>query len=293
MSKPLTLLLTLFVYIVILEKSWAVEVNADNQQIVTALWHKINSEILGETRDYSVYLPISYTQNDSKRYPVLYVTDGHSTKMRGIAGMLESLANHELNSQVPEMIVVAIPSSNRNFDFSPTKADLSFNGQLLQEMKTNSGGAKNFSRFILEELVVHVNSVFRTNESRGIVGMSLGGLFVADILLTAPNSFTHYLIADPTSIWDDNYINKSFSKAAETLSKARANVFFGIANNDHLGELGITNRNWTNDLIDSLEKVNNPNLNVSSKYFSEEQHGTVMFLAFYYGLLDLYSKSTT
>ena len=184
---------------------------------------------------------------------------------------------------------MAIASDNRNYDMTPTRSDLAFKGQVLQEMKDNSGGAGEFADFIRLELFAEIDAQFRTNDSKGLVGMSLGGLLAADILLHKPTMFSHYLIADATYIWDDNYLNKTLLKSQSRLSKVKGKVFIALANNDHLGEVGLSNRKWGNDFIVNLRAVSNNQLKVSSKYFPMEQHGTVMYLAFYYGLIELYS----
>ncbi|WP_157982755.1 alpha/beta hydrolase [Pseudidiomarina aquimaris] len=262
-----------------------------SEQIVVATWHEIQSDILKETRRYAVSLPPNYDQNESEHYPVLYVLDGHSVRIKGVVGMVESLSHYDLSQRIPQFIVVAIESDNRNFDMTPTQNDLAYNGEVLQNMKHNSGGARKFSEFIKTELFKDIDSKFRTNDSRGLVGMSLGGLLAADILLNSPNMFSHFLIADATYIWDDNYLNKTFLKSQQVLNDAKANVFIGLANNDHIGEIGIRNRQWGNDFINNLSTINNEQLKVTSKYFADEQHGTVMFLAFYYGLIELYGTN--
>ena len=121
--------------------------------------------------------------------------------------------------------------------------------------------------------------------------MSFGGLFAAHVLLKHPEMFSHYLIADATFVWDDNYLNRTLSKFKQGLLDKKIGVFIGLANNDHLGELGITNRKWGSDFVVALQAIKNDDLVVTSRYFPEEQHGTVMFLAFYYGLIDLFKNS--
>jgi hypothetical protein len=86
-------------------------------------------------------------------------------------------------------------------------------------------------------------------------------------------------------------LNRTLSKFKQGLLDKKIGVFIGLANNDHLGELGITNRKWGNDFVVALQAIKNDELVVTSRYFPEEQHGTVMFLAFYYGLIDLFKNS--
>ncbi len=79
-----------------------------------SLW----SDVLGEERPYWVYLPASY---DDARYalvdyPVLYLLDGdtHFHLATGVVQFMSEGAN--ANIQIPEMIVVGVPSANRTRD---------------------------------------------------------------------------------------------------------------------------------------------------------------------------------
>jgi len=285
----------LFVAILFLTtiSSHANETNENAQSAITsATWYSINSSVLKEERRYAVYLPPSYSAQENRHYPVLYVLDGTLAKIRGMAGMVESLSDSDLSRQIPESIVVMIPNVNRSRDLTPTKANLSFKGQVLDNLIDRSGGADKFAQFFQDELFFEIDSRFRTNQIKGIVGMSFGGLFAANILLTKPDMFSHYLIADATYVWDENYINRTFIQSRDKLENAKAKVFIGIANNDHLGEIGMANKQWGNHFIQSLETIENKELVVHSRYFPNEQHGTVMFLAFYYGLIDLFDAET-
>lgn len=262
-----------------------------NNKIVSGTWFELNSTVMGEKRRYAVHLPPSYDRNKDKKYPVLYLLDGGTTNMRGISGMVESLSYYDLSQQIPEFILVAIPNTNRSRDLTPTKTDLTFKGNVLDKLADNSGGADKFANFIRTELFPKINADFRTTSKRGILGMSFGGLFAAHIMITQPDMFNDYLISDATFVWDDNYLNRTLEKTQQKLSDQKIKAFIGLANNDHLGELGVTNRQWGNDFIQALKKINNKNLIVTSKYFPKEQHGTVMFLAYYYGLIDLFKQT--
>ena len=260
-------------------------------QIVSGSWYETDSKVMGERRRYAVYLPPSYRDDQNKRYPVLYVLDGSATKLRGVAGMVEALSSEELSHQIPEFILVAIPNTNRSRDLTPTKTDLMFNGKVLDKLAENSGGADKFAKFIDQELFKTIETTFRTNQQRGLLGMSFGGLFTAHVMLNQPEMFTHYLIADATFVWDENYLNRTLNNSLVKLTSASLDVFLGLANNDHLGELGMTNRRWGSDFVQGLKGIDNDQLRVSSRYFADEKHGTVTYLAFYFGLIELFGQS--
>src|SRR5262245_8192393 len=84
----------------------------------------IQSKILNERRSYWLYLPQSYHEKTfaPKRYPVLYLLDGgahfHSTS--GVVQFMGAGING--NIQIPELIVVAIPNTQRTRDLTPSRS---------------------------------------------------------------------------------------------------------------------------------------------------------------------------
>lgn len=114
-----------------------------------------------------------------------------------------------------------------------------------------------------------------------LVGESFGGLFAANTLLKSPSIFTDYLIIDPTSVWDNDYLNRAFNASNKDV-KPGFGVFFAFANNSHLGEVGLTNYKLGTTFASSV--TGNTNGISQQLYFENETHGTVAFLAWYNGL---------
>ena len=126
--------------------------------------------------------------------------------------------------------------------------------------------------------------MYNTNNDRVLVGESFGGLFASYALMHHPSSFSSYLIIDPTSIWDNNYLNRQFEELSFENSKPSAKVFFAFANNSKLGDIGITNKQWGQIFASKLESMNSEEFSVKQQYFDGETHGTVAFLGWYHGL---------
>lgn len=144
-----------------------------------------------------MYLPEGY-KDSTTRYPVLYALDGNTYFMASI-GIFKYHAEFDTE---PEMIIVAIPNTSRQRDFTPTKRDYS----------PVSGGAANFLKFIKEELFPFIENNYRTQAYRVFSGHSLGGLCVFYALLYEPEMFNAY-IAVSSSIWyDDKLLLKKAKK---------------------------------------------------------------------------------
>ncbi|WP_412972653.1 alpha/beta hydrolase [Glaciecola sp. MF2-115] len=258
-----------------------------NQNLRFESTHEIKSKVLEEQRTYYVYLPPSY-HSSNNRYPVIYVLDGDMHRFKAISGMLEGLSTDTLEKQVQEAIVVAIPNSEnaiRERDLTPTNIkQWTFKDKVLQEFDGDIGNANKYISFFSNELIPEINKTYRTSSKRVLIGESFGGLFAAYALISEPSTFSDYLIIDPTSLWDNNYLNKAIAKARFSSLELSADVFIGFANNAALGDIGLTNLAWGREFYTNLSMNKSEQFNVKEQYFEQETHGTVALLSWYHGL---------
>ena len=269
--KKLASVLLLFVLV---SSSYATEV------IELGISTSLESELLGEQRPYKVYLPPSY-QSSSNTFPVIYLLDGDIHRFKGFVGVLESLSTGTLGNQVRQAIVVALPNTDRSRDLTPSALkEWKFKNRVLDTFE-KTGSANKFSEFLEKELIPVIESSYRTSNKRVLVGESFGGLFASHVLLHSSSLFSDYLIIDPTALWDNDYLNRTY-EAGFSNAKFDLNVFFAFANNTHLGEIGLTNYTWGTRFASSV--ISNTRGSASQQYFEHESHGTVALLAWYTGL---------
>ena len=149
------IILTLVFGLLSVGNSFSQEVN-----IKVGVKDSIQSMVLDENRQLVVSLPSDYQTGD-KTYPVLYVLDGNET------GLLDAITvTRKLRA---EMIIVAIPNTDRDRDMMPLSTP-------TYEVK--KPGAENFLSFLETELIPHIEKKYRSNGQRTIRGRSLSGLFV-------------------------------------------------------------------------------------------------------------------
>jgi predicted alpha/beta superfamily hydrolase len=251
--------------------------------ITLGLSSELKSSVLDEKRSFMVYLPPTYSENKNT-FPVIYLLDGDVHRFKGFVGVLEALSTGTLGNQVQQAIVVAIPSTNRTRDLTPSELnEWTFKGQTLDTF-SHTGQALLFQRFLKEELIPRIEAAYRTSDKRLLVGESFGGLFAANVLLTDQALFSDYLLIDPTALWDDNYLNRTYDNKSG-LTPFASNTYFAFANNSHLGEIGVTNYKWGADFAESV--INKSENIAKQRYFESETHGTVALLAWYEGLKSL------
>ncbi len=240
----------------------------------------VHSKILAENRPYHIYLPPNY-HSSSQSYPVIYLLDGDADRFKAFVGVLHALSTDTLGHQVEQAIVIAIPNTHRSRDLTPSVLPTwQFKGRTLETFD-KTGQAKQFQRFLEQELMPAVAREYSASSTRVLVGESFGGLFAANVLLHGKSTFTDFLIIDPTALWDNDYLNHAFDNKPKAPS-FNADVYFAFANNAHLGEIGLTNYAWGTSFADKV--IKNSNQNATKHYFADETHGTVALLGWYQGL---------
>ena len=245
------------------------------------------SKLLKEKRPYWVYLPASYNDKSIQpmRYPVLYILDG-DIHFKSISSMVEILGSGTNGVHViPEMIIVSILNTDRTRDMTPTHSIKGVDGKDWDYLQT-SGGGDNFLNFIKDELIPKVDSTYRTGPYRIFVGHSFGGLTVINALITMPKVFNAYIAIDPSLWWDNQLLlnqAKDFFWKTDLKSKylfvAQANSFFAEDTRVNAHFEAIKNFATTLEI-----QRHHSGLNWRYKYYGDDNHGSVAFVAEYYAL---------
>lgn len=233
---------------------------------------EIQSEKLSEKRELNIYLPEGYNAQDSIKYPVIYLLDGSLNEdFIHIVGLVQ-FSSFEWVNQIPKSIVVGVSTIDRRRDYTfPTKV------QSEKERFPSSGHSEKFISFIEEELQPFVEKKYNTNQEKTIIGQSLGGLLLTEILLEKPYLFNKYIIISPSLWWSNGAIlqkniNKNYSE--------KIKVYIGV------GKEGLTPSVAprvmevdANLLSDKLKGMKNKNIQVYFDYLPEENHATIMHQA--------------
>lgn len=236
--------------------------------------YTINSAILGEKRTLNVCLPVGYNENDTTKYPVIYLLDGGIDEdLIHIAGLVQ-FNSMSWVKRLPAVILVGIANTNRARDLTfPT------NVAKQKEMLPASGGSKNFISFIENELQPWVGEHFSANDDAMLVGQSLAGLLAAEILMTRPQLFDQYIIVSPSLWWNNGLLLKS-NVQDESNFTGQTKVYIavgkeGLAPTDepHVMEVD------ANLLYDKLKAADIPNVKLYFDYLPEENHGTILHRA--------------
>jgi predicted alpha/beta superfamily hydrolase len=246
----------------------------------------LRSAVLDEDRAYSVYLPASYRSN-AHSYPVLYLLDGEA-HFQSASGVVQFMSTNG-NTQIPELIVVAITNTDRWRDLSPTRSVRDLDGKENPVM-ARSGGGERFLKFFETELIPTIEGRYRTLPYRMLVGHSLGGVLAIQALLSAPGLFQGIVAIDPALWWDDQTLVR---RAKTTLTSSRKDVpglrnavYLSLAGDRHGGPFDSALFDEpVRALEQALEHESSPALRTRLVQYDGEDHNSVPLLSLYDGLL--------
>ncbi|HWC16852.1 MAG TPA: alpha/beta fold hydrolase, partial [Terriglobales bacterium] len=137
-------------------------------------------------RDVFVFLPPSYANEKSRRYPVLYALHGYSIGAEQWT--------HEIH--VPQTIEGAFAQGAKEMIVVLPDSKTVHNGSMYSSSVTTG----DFEQFIALDLVAYIDSHYRTlpnRESRGLVGHSMGGYGATRIGMKHSDVFGSLYIMSP------------------------------------------------------------------------------------------------
>src|SRR5688572_4601926 len=285
-------------FILIIIISLGSRAQIDNK-IVIGKMDSVYSTILKEQRKVWVYTPDMKAgmQNPGKRYPVVYLLDGEG-HFESVAGMIQQLSQVNGNTIVPEMIVVAIPNTERTRDLTPTRirSDLPV---MDSNFSKSTGGGENFTAFMAKELIPYIDSLYPTQPFRVLIGHSFGGLAVMNTITNHTKLFNAYIAIDPSMWYDKEQFLKTTQKKLAGQKYNGTSLYVGIANTLNEGmTLEKLKKDTTTDTrhirsifaMDKFIKANQQNgLKYASKYYADDDHGSVPLISEYDGLRFIFS----
>ncbi len=211
-----------------------------------------DSEILEETRDVFVSLPDNY-EASKESFPVLYVLDGE-TKFYIASAIVNFLTN---NRSIPNMIVVGIPNTIRNRDFTPVN-----NPEIR-----NTGGADNFNKFLSEEVMTYINGNYRTMDYKILFGHSLTGMSSIYTLFANPGLFDAYITASPYLMNEEEYALDIAEEILKEKSDFKEQLYISIGDEpDYFNSL---------DRLTTLLTSNQSGINWAYEKYENEDHGSI------------------
>lgn len=213
-----------------------------------ATTYKFRSAALRQERRVHVYTPPGYATSGAT-YPVLYLLDGGLDQwLPSTIATLDAIASE---GQTARLVIVGIASFDREFDFAKRPDQM--------------------REFLESEVKPIVEGRYRTRGKGMIFGWSLGGLFVVDTLLHAPDLFDEYVAVSP-SLWRNKQaLARSSYRLLPRLPAGERRLW--LSRGDEGPALGM------GPLIGGLKAVAPATLRWTYAPLARETHGTVFLPA--------------
>lgn len=235
----------------------------------------IKSALLGEDRILNISLPDGYNQKDTIKYPVIYVLDGSIDEdFIHISGLVQ-YSSFEWVNYIPKSIVVGIATVNRKRDFT-------FPSTVKEQKKAypEAGHSDKFIAFIEKELQPFINSNYKTNNSKTIIGQSLGGLLETEILFKKPELFNRYIIISPSLWWDNGSLLNSNAEILSEKFSIPITIYLAVGKEGlapttqpHVMEVD------ANLLAEKIKNSKSKAIKILFDYLPNENHATIMHQA--------------
>ncbi|MCG2431866.1 alpha/beta hydrolase [Aequorivita xiaoshiensis] len=236
---------------------------------------KIKSQLLNEIREVNIYLPINYSKDSLKTYPVIYLLDGSKDEdFIHISGIVQFGSFSWIN-MIPESIVVGIGNVDRKRDFTyPSQSELD------QKEFPTSGKSEKFISFLEKELQPFIDYEYRTTEMKTIIGQSLGGLLATEILFKKPKLFDNYIIVSPSLWWDEERL---LDENPKTYHSKKSIYIAG-------GKEGEIMERTAKELHDKLNKNKKQNTDLTYKFLEDKTHGDALHIAVYNAFENIFKQ---
>ncbi len=244
----------------------------------------------GRTYQVFVSLPKSYAENPNRSYSVLYVTDADygfpivrqiSRRLNADGKKLDDFILVGLSYAVGEDSM-----NSRRRDYTPSLA-----GAHDAPAAAIHGESKSYMSYLRDAVFPFVAGKYRTNESqRMFLGHSYGALLGLDILFTAPEMFSGYIIGSPSIWYDKNMIEGVERRFAENYQDLKASIYMYVGEYEDMkpGDPRYARRyNMVSDAR-KMERVLNsrsyPSLRIKLDVLNDEDHLSVAPRGFTKGL---------
>ncbi len=170
------------------------------------------SRVEGPTRSYRIYLPPCY-EASTDSYPTIYMLHGnlYGEEEWDNIGIDDEADVLTFAKEISPVIIVM-----------PEGRSVS---------NTTSGGDFSYEAILVDELIPHVDAVYRTNRLRAIGGLSRGGYWAAEVAFRHPDLFISVGLHAPVFLdtGDDREINPLWTVESADITALCIAIDFGSA----------------------------------------------------------------
>lgn len=249
--------------------------------LITGQTLTIESDILEEKREVTIYLPKNY--NAQTRYHTLYILDAEHYFEQAV-GVTNALRN---TRQIPNVILIGVKTKIRVRDYLPPLQGPA-QGRMqshITEHFPEFGSAPKFALFLENELFPWIEKNYTVHPTRTLVGHSNAGVFGMHLLFNQPTLFANYLLASPAPWWSTAQISQLVTQSQKRYSTHHANLFLTLGEQESQGYYA-----YMMNLSAQLHSHTPTGLRWQFKIIPDEDHSSIVFPSMLSGLPFLYRE---
>lgn len=219
-------------------------------------FHKLNSEIFGNTRTLRVLVPPGYNRNRDKKYPVLYLNDGQNlfqvktAQTKNSEWAVDEAYKALLDRrEIEPVIIVGIDNAGRS---QRANEYLPYFDEYLSPPLPDPTGAK-YPDFLIEEVLPFIEKKYRVKkgaEFTALGGASYGALISLYTFIKKPETFGMLLLESPSFYVDDAKILKEAAK----MEKLPRKIYIGVGTNEE-GKPNCTPGDLSHEAVQDVLKL--------------------------------------
>lgn len=271
------MLLRTLIYSLFLTLSLAAEAALEvlkEQPVTQAQSLTFKSKLLTNPPKVDVYLPSDYHQTSEQvHYPLILTLDGWALSQT-VSGVVSHLGN---TASMPKAIVVAI-NSNDEYAWGPEifVSQSGWNDSKDTRLDGFSGGEANkYLTFLEQELLPLLDTRYRTNDFRILIGMSPSAAFALHTLWKAPNLFDAHFVFAASDVIGMGYTPDStfIDKIATSLAKEpNRKGYLYVASAQREADKNPARQKNVDALIQALTPYTNRNFKLKAEHIPNFGH---------------------
>ncbi|QND46510.1 alpha/beta hydrolase (plasmid) [Rhizobium lusitanum] len=183
--------------------------------------------------DYEIFVYVPETAPPASGFPVIYVLDANSDFIT-VAETVRRVSRRPKATGIAPSIVVGIGYPNtggynvdrRHADFTRGPADA---GAFPDKARDSCGGQAAYIRFLSGQLMSYIASWLDADpDCCTLLGHSLAGYFVLDLLAQHPDMFHGYISFSPSVWWDRAGLSRALASARQITRPIRLYTAVGL-----------------------------------------------------------------
>lgn len=244
----------------------------------------MRSRFNGHDYRICVYCPVE--EPPAEGFPIIYTLDGNATFAMTTEMIRIQSVRREKTGVVPAIVVgigydldAPFPP-RRHYDLTMPANEAELPVMPGGRERPEQGGAREFMSFIEEQLKPEIEQHYSVNARKQmIIGHSLGGLFVLQMLFARPGTFHTYIAGSPSIHWNESYLaeqEETWTKALTSRELASLKVRVLVAVGGLEGNFKIPMIENAKKQAERLSALSEYGVHAVFKEFEDENHSSIL-----------------